>query len=285
MIPQKRVKLKRAVVENEKPQVKYGVGLRRAHYDYLLAQKLDELDLGWFEIVSENYFHGPIKNKQVIQMIREHYPVAMHGVSLNIGNAQGIDSNYLKELKKLKQDIRPFIISDHLSWVGTNNKFLQDLFPLPLTNEVMKKVLENLDKVQNYLKHEVYLENPSNYLSFSINEFEEYDFLNQIAKKAGTKILLDINNVYVSSQNLGYDPVEYLSKIDPLYIGQIHLAGYEDRKHHLFDTHSMPVYDPVWELFQYFMNIGTNRELPYMVEWDGKIPSFNYLVEEVLSNI
>ncbi|MBP6219185.1 MAG: DUF692 domain-containing protein [Oligoflexales bacterium] len=256
---------------------KPGAGLRSVHFPEL--EERPPKVIKWFEALSENYldtFGRPLK---ILEMIRKDFPIALHGVSLSIGSAHGLDKGYLSKLKGLIDTIDPFIISDHLCWTSTAAGNTHDLLPLPYTEEALQLLIERIDEVQNFLKKPIVLENPSSYMTFKHSTYSEWDFLKAISDKSGAKILLDMNNVYVSSVNHGFDPYKYLNAIPGDIVAQIHLAGFTDMGTYLFDTHSKPVHTKVWNLFCHY--IQKNPQIPFMVEWDDNIPSLTELEEEL----
>ena len=185
----------------------------------------------------------------MLQLIREDYPVALHGVSLSIASTEGLRPEYLKQLKQLKNRIEPFIISDHLCWTGLREANLHDLLPIPYTDEALVFIMKHVDQVQNALGCQILLENVSTYLQPPDSTYTEWEFLTTLAKHSGCKLLFDVNNLYVNAKNHHFDPDTFLEAIPTELIGQIHLAGYTDMGTYLFDTHSKPVYPEVWELF------------------------------------
>ncbi len=255
-----------------------GMGLRSAHYHFL-AQK-PKTKINWFEAISENYIDTHGRPRKILEMIRKNYQVALHGVSMSIASASGLDEDYLKRLRILVDEIEPFIVSDHLCWTGLKDHNIHDLLPFPYNQESLKIVLNNIDKAQNYLGRNILLENISSYMMFLSSEMSEYEFMSEIAKKSGAKILLDINNVFVSATNLKLDPKKCLQQIHPDLVGQIHLAGFTDKGDYLFDTHSKPVFPEVWQLFSDYIKSAPN--IPFMIEWDDDIPEFSRLEEEAL---
>lgn len=255
---------------------KIGVGLRPTHYPYLTDRP--QTSLRWFEAISENYMDSEGRPLEMLEMIREDYPVALHGVSLSIVSSEGIRPNYLERLKQLTDRIEPFIVSDHLCWTGLQDANLHDLLPFPFTDDASTTILANIDRVQTTLGRNILLENVSTYISFPDCPYSEWEFITQIAKQSGCKILLDVNNLYVNSQNHHFDPLTYLDAIPTELIGQIHLAGYTDMGTYLFDTHSKEVYPEVWQLFSHL--IARAPEVPVLIEWDDDIPEFPRLEEE-----
>lgn len=258
------------------PYLGFGVGLRKTHYAHIL-EKWPTID--WFEIISENYMIPGGRPLAILERIRERYPVVMHGVSLSIGSVDPLDRDYLKKLKALAERIKPAWVSDHLCWSSTGRHSLHDLLPIPQTEEAMLHVIDRVRQVQDYLGRQILLENVSTYLEFSHSTITEWEFLNTIAKESDCKILLDVNNVYVSAINHGFDPLEYLRNIEPSRVGQFHLAGHTDTGTFLHDTHDHPIIEQVWNLYEAALkDYGTVSTL---IEWDDHIPPFNELMKEV----
>jgi hypothetical protein len=258
-----------------------GVGLRPQHYPYLLENK--PKIACWFEAVSENYMDTEGRPIQVLEQIRRDFPIALHGVSMSIGSAWGLDQDYLKSLKTLVDRIDPFIVSDHLCWTGLPDQNLHDLLPLPFTEQMLELLLERVQRVQDLLQRPILLENVSSYLSYQQSQYEEWAFLTELSQRSDCKLLLDINNIYVSSQNHGFKALDYLEAIPKDCVGQVHLAGFTEASTHLFDTHSKPVHSEVWGLFDRFISNASN--IPFMVEWDDEIPEFPRLEEELLKAV
>ena len=259
-------------------QAKIGVGLRPTHYPYL--EPRPHTQVTWFEAISENYMDTQGRPLDMLELIREDYPVALHGVSLSIASAEGLRPTYLKKLRILVDRIDPFIVSDHLCWTGLQQQNLHDLLPIPFTDEALQLIVDHVDQVQTVLQRSILLENVSTYLRIPDAEYTEWDFLTEVSTRSGCQILLDVNNVYVNASNHGFDPYEYLSGIPTSRIGQVHLAGYTDMGTHLFDTHSKPVYPEVWDLYSSL--IARAPDLPVLLEWDEDIPEFPQLEEEAL---
>ncbi len=259
-------------------QPNIGVGLRPTHYPYL--EPRPQTKVSWFEAISENYMDTKGRPLDMLELIREDYPVALHGVSLSIASAEGIRQNYLHNLRALVERIDPFIVSDHLCWTGLLQQNLHDLLPIPFTDETLNLIVNHVDKVQTCLGRQILLENVSTYLRVPDADWAEWDFLNELANRSGCRILLDINNLYVNAKNHQFDPYIFLEAIPTHVIGQIHLAGYTDMGTHLFDTHSKPVCPEVWDLFSSL--IARAPEVPVLIEWDEDIPEFPQLEEEAL---
>lgn len=263
------------------PQIKYpspgfGLGLRTTHYHDFIAspQPVD-----WLEIISDNYFGAGGKPMQMLDTIRADYPVVMHGVSLSIGSADGLDTAYLRQLRQLAERIEPLWLSDHLCWTGLRNKNSHDLLPLPYTEEALNLVVRHIKQVQDFLGRRFVLENVSSYLSYQSDEMTEWHFLRHVCEEADCLLLLDVNNIYVSSVNHGFDPLEYLHHIPPARIQQIHLAGHSDNGDHIVDTHDHAVAEPVWAL--YAAACRHADRVATMIERDDNIPPLPELLAEV----
>lgn len=255
------------------------MGLRPPHYPFVLENRPS---LGWFEVITENFlslgsaeFGRPV---EILESVREDYPVVLHGVSLSLGSVDPFRPNYLKRWKELIARIEPAWVSDHLCWTGVGGENLHDLLPLPYTEEALKHVVGRIREVQDWLGRRILVENVSSYLTFSHSEMEEWEFLSRVAEEADCGLLLDVNNIYVSSRNHGFDPTTYLNAVPVDRVGQFHLAGYSDKGTHLIDTHDHPVSDPVWELYrQALRRFG---DVPTLIEWDDRLPDFPRLAEE-----
>jgi len=258
------------------PRLGFGVGLRAEHYEDVLA---GSEGADWFEAITENYIDTKGRPLAVLESVRQDHPIALHGVALSIGSADPLDRRYLKALRDLADRIEPALISDHLCWSSVDGRALFDLLPLPLTEECLVHVAERVLAVQDFLGRRILLENPSTYLSWKTSTIFEAEFLSELAERADCGLLLDVNNVHVSAVNLDFDARAYLDAIPAHRVGQMHLAGFTDMGTHLFDTHSRPVSDEVWDLYRYALEqIGP---VSSMVEWDDDIPLWADLVEEV----
>jgi uncharacterized protein len=258
------------------PSPGFGLGLRTSHY----AEILDgPCDVDWFEILSENYMVAGGKPLAMLDRIRERYPMVMHGVSMSIGSIDGPSEDYLRELKKLIDRVDPLWVSDHLCWTGVHGCNLHDLFPLPYNEETVKHVVRNVRRVQDYLERPLVLENVSSYVAFNTDTMKEWEFVSAVAEESDSLILLDINNIYVSSVNHGFDAHEYLRGIPQNRVQQIHLAGHSDHGDYIIDTHDQPVADPVWSLYAgALVRFG---KVATMIERDDHIPPLSELVREL----
>ncbi|MES2325178.1 MAG: DUF692 domain-containing protein [Pseudomonadota bacterium] len=257
----------------------FGLGLRTAHYAEILAATPATLGVDWFEILSENYMGGGGKPLAMLDQIRRDYPLVMHGVSMSIGTVEGPSTDYLRELKRLADRVQPLWISDHLCWTGVHGLNMHDLFPLPYTDEALAAVVRNVRRVQDYLERPILLENVSSYLTFDDDQFQEWDFVAAVAEESDSLILLDVNNVYVSSVNHGFDPEAYLRALPVGRVQQIHLAGHSVQEGCIIDTHDHPVADPVWEL--YASALRRFGPVATMIERDDDIPPLADLVREL----
>ena len=258
------------------PHLGFGLGLRTPHYEAIL-QTLPKVD--WFEVISENYMVPGGKPLDYRDRIRSHYPMVMHGVSLSIGGTDALNPEYLKQLKALAERIEPAWISDHLCWTGTDGKNLHDLLPLPYTEEALKHVVDRVSQVQDFLGRRMLLENVSSYVSYHQSEMPEWDFVAAVAERADCLLLLDVNNVYVSSVNHGFDPVEYLQGIPVDRVQQFHLAGHSHCGDYIVDTHDAAIVDPVWDL--YAAAVRRFGAVSSMIERDDNIPELQELLLEL----
>lgn len=259
-----------------RPWYGYGLGLRTEHFDAVLE---DKPAVDWFEIISENFMVAGGKPRHYLDAIRARYPLAMHGVSLSIGSTDPLDLDYLRELRQLASDIEPMWISDHLCWTGNGGINSHDLMPLPYTEEAIAHVASRIDEVQDFLGREILIENVSTYVSFANAEMEEAAFLSEIARRSGCRILLDVNNIYVSSRNHGYDADAYVAALPAEKIWQIHLAGHSDYGDYVIDTHDHPVREEVWAL--YARTLEQIGQVTTMIERDDHIPPLAELVAEL----
>ena len=261
---------------DERPYLGYGLGLRKEHYETVLAERPN---VDWFEIVSENYMVDGGKPLDYLTRIREHYPMVMHGVSMSIGSTEPLNFDYLKQLKNLIKRVEPEWISDHLCWTGVNGLNLHDLMPLPYTEEAIKHVADRVSQVQDYLGQQILLENVSSYVSYSDSTMSEWEFFREVTERADCNMLLDINNIYVSAYNHNFDPYTYLTAMPSERVHQFHLAGHTHENNLIIDTHDHPISDPVFDLYaaavEHFGRVST------MIERDDNIPPLPELLAEL----
>jgi len=254
----------------------FGLGLRIPHFQNYLNEAVP---VDFVEIISENFMVEGGRPLAVLDQVRERWPVAMHGVSMSIGSADGLRLDYLTRLKVLADRVRPLWISDHLSWSKLAHVNSHDLLPLPFTQETLDIVCANIAQAQEVLERPLVLENPSTYLTFAGDEMSEWAFLTEMTKRTGCFLLLDINNIYVSGSNNGFDPLEYLAGIPADRVRQVHLAGHSQGRERLIDTHDQPVPDPVWDLFaRIYPRLGS---VAVMIERDDNIPPLEDLLAEL----
>jgi len=258
----------------------FGLGLRPEHYSDFLQQRQS---VDWLEILTDNYLVPGGKPLFYLERIRRDYPLVMHGVAMNIGSADALDFEYLQAVKTLAENIEAQWISDHLCWTGVNGARLHDLLPLPYTEEAIEHVAQRITQAQDFLGRRLVIENVSTYLSASDpNEstaMSECDFLCAIAEKSDCEILVDINNIYVSARNNGFDALAYLQKLPAKRIRQLHLAGHSDYGDHCIDTHDHPVCSDVWDLYAHAVQLWGH--IPTMIERDDNIPALNILLDEL----
>lgn len=254
----------------------FGLGLRPRHYGAIL-KSTPRVD--WFEALSENYMIPGGRPLHFLERIRERFPVVLHGVSMSIGSTDPLDRAYLNELKTLALRVQPEWISDHLCWTGVAGRNLHDLMPLPYSDEALRHVSSRVRAVQDILGRRILLENVSSYVAYRSSVMTEWDFLARLAEEADCNILLDVNNIYVSAFNHGFNPVEFLDGLPPARVKQIHLAGHDNCGDLIIDTHDAPVINPVWDLYgEALRRFGP---VPTMIERDDKIPPLATLVREI----
>jgi uncharacterized protein (UPF0276 family) len=258
------------------PRLGFGLGLRTPHYEDVLG---GEPRVDWWEVISENFLVAGGNPRRVLREVRERWPVALHGVSLSIGSVDPVDEDYLGRLAQLVAEVEPAIVSDHLCWSALGGHAAHDLWPLPYTEEALAVVEAKVRRVQDRLGRRILLENPSSYVTFAASQIPEAEFLAEVARRADCGILLDVNNIYVSAKNHGWDAAAYLAAMPAARVGQIHLAGHSDHGTHLLDTHDHPVCDAVWALY------GEARarfgDVTSMIERDEAIPPLAELVDEL----
>jgi uncharacterized protein (UPF0276 family) len=259
------------------PDLGIGIGLRTVHFGHILSKR-PKID--WFEVLSENFMETGGRPLYVLDQVAERYPVALHGVSLGIGNSDPLNLRHLGNLKELARRTRAHWVSDHLCWTGILGRNTHDLLPMPYTEQALRHTTRRVRQVSEFLERPLILENPSSYLEFAASSMPEWEFLARLAEDADCGLLLDVNNVYVSSFNHGFDPNVYLDAIPADRVVQFHLAGHTNKGTHIIDTHSDHAIEPVWELFKRaWARTGPAATL---YEWDEDIPDFEVVHAEAL---
>ena len=259
------------------PELGIGLGLRTVHYAHILEQRPA---VDWFEIISENYLETSGRPLDFLDAIAKHYPIVMHGVSLSIGSTDPLNREYLRQLRALRDRVKARWVSDHLCWTGVASRNSHDLLPMPYTEEALSHVVSRVKQVQDLLEAPIALENPSTYAELSGASMPEWEFLARLAELADCAILLDVNNVYVSAHNHGFDPALYLDAMPFDRVIQLHVAGHTDHGTHIIDSHIGPVVDPVWELLALAHRRAAG--VPILLEWDAEIPAFEVVHQEAL---
>jgi len=254
----------------------FGLGLRTEHFQDVLDTKPS---VDWFEVVSENFMVDGGKPKHYLHSVREHYPIVMHGVSLSIGSTDPLNKEYLRKLKVLVNEVQPEFISDHLCWTGATQINSHDLLPLPYNEEAIQHVADRISYVQDFLGRQILMENVSSYLTYNNSEMSEWEFYNEVIKRADCLALLDVNNIYVSARNHNFSPQDYLNGMDKDRIRQIHLAGHTDYGDYVIDTHDHDVPDPVWQLYKEALK--KFGWVSTMIERDDNIPPLKSLIAEL----
>lgn len=252
-----------------------GIGLRAPHYRELM----DTLPaVGWLEVHSENYFGEGGQPLHYLEQARSHYPLSLHGVGLSLGSADPLNRAHLGKLKRLAERFEPALVSEHLCWCSAGGRYLNDLLPLPYTEEALALVSRHIDEAQTFLGRRILVENVSSYLQFAHSTLPEWAFLAETAARSGCGILLDVNNIYVSAVNHGFDADRYLEAIPVEAVGEIHLAGFDSNGDCLIDTHGKPVADEVWALYR--RAVRRFGRVPTLIEWDTDIPPLAVLLDE-----
>jgi len=260
-----------------------GIGLRSAHLSQIAREAPDALQTApWLEIHAENFLCDGGPRLAMLDAIAERYPIGCHSVALSLGSAQGLDQEHLARVKALIARIKPVFVSDHLSWSAVDGVHLNDLLPLPYTEATLDIVAANVSRVQDAFDRRILVENPSRYLGLTGSTMEEPEFLKRLVARTGCGLLLDINNVHVSAMNLGFSAAEYLTRIPAQMVEEIHLAGFTPSAEHpdlLIDTHSQPVADEVWALYEATIKLMGPRAT--LIEWDADIPALPVLAAEM----
>ncbi|SHI77611.1 hypothetical protein SAMN05444000_10329 [Shimia gijangensis] len=257
-----------------------GVGYKPQHFQNIMG---DPGHVTWLEVHAENYMGAGGRPLAQLRLLAERFPVSVHGVGLSIGGEGPLDADHLTRLKHLVDWLNPTVFSEHLAWSSHESAFLNDLLPLPYTNDTLSRVADHIDQLQDTVGRQMMLENPSSYLAFAESTWSEPDFLREVAKRTGCGLLLDVNNVFVSATNLNYDPRSYINDYPLELVGEIHLGGHdEDTDDHgaplLIDSHGKPVVDPVWALLDHTLSLSGPR--PILIEWDNDVPEWPELDAE-----
>jgi uncharacterized protein (UPF0276 family) len=259
------------------PDLGIGVGLRNVHFPHILSQRPD---VDWFEVLSENFMDTGGRPVYVLDQIAARYPVALHGVSLSIGSTDPLDLGYVRKLKELADRTRAHWVSDHLCWTGVLGRNVHDLLPMPYTEEALRHTVSRVRQVADVLERPLVLENPSSYVEFADSTLTEWDFLSRLAQEADCGLLLDVNNVYVSAFNHGFDPRDYIDALPADRVVQYHVAGHTNKGTHIIDTHSDHALPEVWELYR--RATARTGNVSTLYEWDEDIPSFEVLHAEAM---
>jgi uncharacterized protein len=254
-----------------------GIGLRIPHYQHILTKRPV---VDWFEIISENYMVDGGRPLAVLDQILEQYKVVQHGVSMYFGSTDPLNREHLQRLKRLVRRTKTPWLSDHLCWGSVDGRYTHDLLPMPYTWEAVEVTAQKIRQVQDFVEVPVVVENVSSYAEFHLSEMTEWEFLNEVVERADCGILMDVNNIYVSSQNHNFDPLTYVNAVPAERIAQIHIAGHSKFEKYILDTHDHPVLKPVWQL--YARVIERAGPTATLLEWDDNIPSFEEVHAEAL---
>jgi len=254
-----------------------GIGLRIPHYQHILEQKPL---VDWFEIISENYMVDGGRPLHILDQVLEQYRVVQHGVSMYFGSADPLNREHLRRLKELVRRTKTPWLTDHLCWGSVDGRYTHDLLPMPYTFEAARLTAEKVRQVQDFVEVPVAVENVSSYAEFHMSEMTEWEFLNEVVEQADCGVLLDVNNIYVSSRNHKFNPMEYVNSVSAERVAQIHIAGHSKFERYTLDTHDHPVVEPVWDLYR--RAIERCGPTATLLEWDDKIPSFEEVHREAL---
>ncbi len=252
-----------------------GIGLRAPHYRQILNERPA---FGWFEVHSENFFGAGGQPLWFLEKIRAHYPCSLHGVGLSLGSVDPLDQGHMQKLKALAERVQPALVSDHICWGRVDGRHLNDLLPLPYTEEALDHMVTRVGQAQEFLGRQILVENVSAYLQYRHSSIPEWEFVAELARRSGCGILLDINNIYVNAVNHGFDPLVYLRAIPAHAVQEMHLAGFDRGEHCLIDTHGKPVHDEVWTLYRIAVELIGAK--PTLIEWDTDIPALEILLDQ-----
>jgi hypothetical protein len=256
-----------------------GIGLRAEHYSNMLETRPS---IGWLEVHPENYFGAGGKPRYFLHKLRAHYPLSFHGVGLSLGSTDPLNQAHLGRLKELIQDFQPALVSEHISWGSVGERYLNDLLPLPYTEEALDHMVQRVSQVQNFLGRQILVENVSSYLQYRVSSIPEWEFVAEVAKRSGCGILLDVNNIYVNARNHGFPAKAFLEAIPRAPVQEIHLAGFTVNRlgegEILIDTHNQRVCEDVWQL--YAQAVQRFGPVPTLIEWDADLPALDVLLAE-----
>jgi uncharacterized protein (UPF0276 family) len=259
------------------PNLGLGVGLRSGHFSYL---EENEPDVDWFEVIPENFMDSHGRARHVLDLVAARYPIVLHGLSLSVGSTDPLDFDYLRGLKELAEEVDAVWVSDHVCWTAIGGVNTHELVPIPFTEQSLAHVIGRIRVAQDFLERSLVLENPSSYITFVDSTMSEAEFLARMTEETGCGLLLDVNNVYVSSVNHEFDPLGYLRSLPSARVVQMHLAGHHDVGTHIVDTHDRAVADPVWDLYGAALEL--TGPVSTMVEWDDNLPPFPEVHAEIL---
>jgi uncharacterized protein (UPF0276 family) len=254
-----------------------GIGLRIPHYRHILERKPV---VDWFEIISENFMVEGGRPLEILDSILEQYRVVQHGVSMYFGSAEPLNREHLRKLKRLVRRTQTPWLSDHLCWGSVDGRYTHDLLPMPYTFAAAKVAARKIREARDFLEVPIAVENVSSYAEFNVSEMTEWEFLSEVVERADCGILLDVNNIYVSSFNHGFDPFEYLNHIPMERVAQMHIAGHSRYRKYILDTHDHAVIEPVWKLYAHAARLAGPTAT--LLEWDAHIPSFDEVHAEAL---
>jgi uncharacterized protein (UPF0276 family) len=264
-------------LETLQPTNIFGVGLRSPHYPHL--EKKPQTKVGWFEIITENYFRTHGRPRAILDKIRSDYPIACHGVSLSIASYEDFDWKYLEEVKLFFNEVKPFLVSDHLCFTGLASSNLHNLLPFAYTKANLDHLADRIDQVQNFLGRQMAFENLSAYFNYRESTMSEAEFIGELSKKTDCHFLLDLNNIIVNSHNNQTDPKDFIKEINLNRVKEIHMAGFSEREGFYFDTHSNPLYPELVKLYEYVLE--SRKDIPVLFEWDEDIPEFQILEDQI----
>lgn len=252
-----------------------GVGLRHVHLEEIASGRPD---VAWYELLTDNHTDACDRELDLLQGIRSHTPMTFHCVGMNLGSTDPLEINYLKEIRRLADMLEPAWISDHICFTGVDGVYYHELLPLPCTEEALLHMAGRISQAQDFFGEQILVENPSAYAAYTHNDMKEWEFVRGLVEEADCGLLLDLNNIYVNSQNFGFDAFDYLDAMPLHRVREIHLAGFDDRGEYLLDSHGARVSEEVWKLFAKTMSLAP--AVPTLIEWDNDIPGLDVLLDE-----